>query len=429
MNQNVLLFPVGRPPHVGHFVRVGFKYRQFEHLLAAGRMPIESVVLEGGVVNQQGELISSLKEAKREIILDTNVAELSCRGRYEGRASGAPWADSEGPLTVEHFRRGPNYDIIGKIARCAVQNSLSVVLSPAHMLSDSNSPWLTTDRESCVALRRKLDAEGGRNIAIDFPLMIPAVALRDPLQRRVFLANLEDLPFDNLWLRVSDFGSDATATGLRRYIAAVTELLSLGKPIIADGVGGLAALGIVAFGAASGIAHGVAELERFDARGWDKPRSSGGGGNETRILIPGLDRLLNMQQMELLMAAPGGRRICSCSDRSCCPHGWDDTKKNPKANYLYQRNKQVQALSSVPELRRIQHFLDHYLTDANRIARKAARIRTSDEPLRETLLRSSERLERMSAVLENLKLTIGDAPRSAAPRRRLGLLPDSARKR
>src|SRR5204863_9095015 len=135
--------------------------------------------------------------------------------------------------------------------------------------------------------------------------------------------------------------------GLRRYIAAVTDLLRLGKPIIADSVGGLAALATVAFGAAGGIAHGVAEKERFDASSWEKPRSAGGGGNERRILVPGLDRLLNLKQMESLMNAPGGRRICGCNDKSCCPHGWDDTRKDPKGHYLYQRAKQVQALSSI----------------------------------------------------------------------------------
>lgn len=429
MNDNVVQFPVGRPAPIGHFARVGFKHRQFEHLLAAGRMPIEGVVLEGGIVNQQGELIRSLKEAKREIILDTNVAELSSVGRYEGRVKTAPWADPDGPLAVEHFRRGPNYDINGKIARCAVQSGFNVVLAPAHMLANSNSPWLPIDRESCIALRRRLDAEGGRNIAIDFPLMITAASLRDPLQRRAFLANLKDLPFDNLWLRVSGFGSDATATGVRRYIAALIELLSLGKPIIADGVGGLAALAIVAFGAAGGFAHGVGELERFDATGWDKPRSAGGGGNETKVLVPCLDRLLNFHQMELLMAAPGGRRICSCNDPSCCPHGWEDTQKDPKAHYLRQRHKQVQTLSSVSEARRVQHFLERDLADADRIAQHAAKIRTSDEALKEMLSRSSKRLARMVATFEDLKATVGDAPRSAAPRRRSELLPGSARRR
>lgn len=429
MSNNVV-FLHGQPSRIGHFVRIGTTgYRQFETLLGAGRMPVDSVVVEAAVVSRQGELIRSLQEAEREILLDTNVAELSCQGKFDGHAKGAPWADPEGPLTPDHFRRGPNYEIVGKIARCAVQYGVDVVQSPTHMLVNSTSQWLGLDRASCVNLRRALDSEGGRDIAIDYPLMTTFAALRDPIQRRAFLASLKDLPFDNLWLRISGFGSDATAIGIRRYIGAVTELLTLEKPVIADGIGGLAALATLAFGAAGGISHGVAEKERFDASGWNKPRSSDGGGNERRILVPGLDRLLNMKQMEALMAAQGGRRICSCNDRSCCPHGWDDTQKDPKGHYLYQRYKQVRALSSVSEARRIQHFLDKDLAEANRLARKAARIRTSDESLRETLLRSSERLERMSPVLEELQKTIGDGPRSAAPRQRSASGSNAARKR
>jgi hypothetical protein len=382
-------------------------------------MPIESVIVEAGGISRQRELIRALQEADREIILDTNVAELSCQGKFDGHATGAPWADPEGPLTPEHFVRGANYDIVGKIARCAVEHGVNVVQSPAHMLVDSNSLWLTSDRNSCIALRRALDSEGGKNIAIDYPLMTTFAALRDPVQRRVFLTSLVDLPFDNLWIRISGFGSEATPIGIRRYIGAITDLLRLEKPVIADGIGGLAALATVAFGAAGGTCHGVAEKERFDASDWDEPRGSGGGGSQKRILIPGLDRHLNIKQMESLMAAQGGRRICGCHDRSCCPHGWEDTQKDPKGHYLYQRSKQIRALSSVPDLRRIQHFLDHDLDDANRIARTAARIKTTDDSLRETLSSSKERLEKMFGILEELQKTIGDGPRSAAPQRRL----------
>src|SRR5258708_39432053 len=99
-------------------------------------------------------------------------------------------------------------------------------------------------------------------------------SLRDPGQRGAFLAGLADLPFDNLWLRVSGFGADASATMLRGYIAAMMHFQRLGKPIIADGVGGLAALATAAFGAAGGGSHRLWGEERFDARDWDKPPTS-----------------------------------------------------------------------------------------------------------------------------------------------------------
>jgi hypothetical protein len=408
----------GQPSAIGHFLRIGGTgHRQIETLLGSGRMPIRSIVIDAGVANRQAELVSLLREAGHELVLDTNVAELSCIGKFDGRAKSALWADPEGPLTPDHFKRGPNYDVVGKIARFAVQNEFDVVHAPTHMLGSSMTPWLGVDRESCLALRRALDTEGGRNVAIDYPLMITFASLRDPIQRRTFIDTIKDLPVDNFWFRVSGFGADATPMGIRRYIAALCDFHRLNRPIIVDGVGGLAALAVVAFGAAAGVSHGVAEKERFDASNWDKPRSSGRGGSERRILVPGLDRLLNMKQMASLMSTPGGRRLCSCNDRSCCAHGWDDTQKDPKGHYLHQRSRQIRAISSIPDLRRASHFLNYELADANRTARKAARLRTADESLRETLIRSSERIEKISTVLEELQKTIGDGSRSVSIRR------------
>ena len=67
------------------------------------------------------------------------------------------------------------------------------------------------------------------------------------------LAALGDVPADQLWFRISGFGSDATPMGLRRYIAAVMDFQRLGLPIVADAVGGLVGAAIAAFGAAGGI--------------------------------------------------------------------------------------------------------------------------------------------------------------------------------
>ena len=108
-----------------------------------------------------------------------------------------------------------------------------------------------------------LDAEGGEHIVIDYPLITTYSALRDSAQRRAFVAHLRELPFDNLWLRISGFGADASPAGVRRYISALSDFHGLARPIVADCVGGLAGLAIASFGASTAIAHGVAEKERF----------------------------------------------------------------------------------------------------------------------------------------------------------------------
>lgn len=418
MTKNVVYLH-GQPEPIGHFLRVGTSgHRQLETLLASGRLLMNRLIFEASAVSRQRDLLVALGEAGSELILDTNVAELSSVGRFSGAAKTAPWANPESVLTPDDLRRSANRDVIGHIARFAVQNGFHAVHAPAHMLEGSTDKLFGIDCEAAIALRRAMDVEGGKAIRIDYPLMIKNNSLRDPAQRRAFISGLENSPIESIWLRISGFGSDATPMGLRRYIAAMMDFHRLARPVIADGVGGLVGLAIAAFGAAGGISHGVAEKERFDASDWSKPPERGGGGREKRVLIPGIDRLLSIKQVNSLMAAPGARRLLSCHDRSCCPNGLPDTLKDPKAHYLRQRFRQVEHLSLVPEAHRIPHFLEKELGSAERTARSAAKLNSGDEGLTQMLQRSSERLEKMRSVLEPLQQTIAGQSRSLAlPRR------------
>jgi hypothetical protein len=417
MTENVVYLH-GEPEPIGHFLRVGSTgHRQLEDLLGSGRMMLDRVVVDASAVGRQHDLLLSLADSGAELILDTNVAELSSVGRFSGAAKSAPWANPKTVLTVDDLKASANRDIIRQIARFALSHNFHAVQAPTHVLEGSTDKLFGVDRESAKALRRSLDAEGGSHIGVDYSLTIKSASLRDPVQRRAFIAGLADVPFENLWLRISGFGADATPTGVRRYIAATMDFQRLGRPIVSDGIGGLVGLAVAAFGAVGGICHGVAEKERFDASDWSKPPKDGGGGREKRLLVSGLDRLLSIKQVEELMNAPGARKLLSCNDLACCPRGLDDTMKNPKAHYLRQRYKQVAAISAVPESRRAAHFLEKDLAVAERTARQASKLKVA-EGLGEVLTRSGERLERMHAVLDSLKVTMADAPRSLAPQRR-----------
>lgn len=420
MTENVVYLH-GQPEPIGHFLRVGTTgHRQLENLLGSGRMMLDRVVVDASAVGRQHDLLTSLSDAGAELILDTNVAELSSIGRFSGAAKSAPWANPKTVLTVDDLKPVANRDIIRQIARFAVTHGFHAVQTPTHVLEESTDKLFGVDRNSATVLRRMLDAEGGSHIGVDYSLMIKNSSLRDPVQRRAFIAGLDDIPFENLWLRVSGFGADATPMGLRRYIAAAMDFQRLGRPVVSDSIGGLVGLAVAAFGAAGGICHGVAEKERFDTSNWNKPPQGGGGGREKRLLISGLDRLLSIKQVQNLMDVPGARKLLSCSDPNCCPRGLDDTLNNPKAHYLRQRFKQMAAISSVPESRRASHFLEKALIPAERTARQAVKLKVTDKGLREVLARSSERLEKMHAILDSLKVTMADAPRSLTPKRRQG---------
>lgn len=116
----------------------------------------------------------------------------------------------------------------------------------------------------------------------------------------------------------------------------------------------------------------------------------------------------------MLVEANGGRRLLSCNDRRCCPNGFDDTKRDPKGHYLRQRAWQCEAISSVPEPRRAQDFLDGTLAIADRTARQVAKLRVPDGAVATITARNAERLDRIRVVLENLRETETISTRSAA---------------
>lgn len=409
----------GQPQPIAHFLRIGSSgHRRLEELLAAGRLPYSRFVVDAGAFARQADLIQALRAAGNELVLDTNVAELSVVGRYQGAVKAAPWADANGVLTESHFANvRSGQDVVAKIARFVAEEGITRVMAPSHLLSEAADSWLGTDLKSCAQLRRALDAEGCEHVAIDYPLMITNGSLNDSAQRKALIGALAGAPVDSIWLRVSGYGADATAAGLRKYIAAARDFHELRTPLVADSVGGLSGLAALAFGAMSGIAHGVAEKERFDASSWHKPPpppdpDKKRGGNAHVMMLPGLDRLLKPAQAEALMGAAGARRLLSCGDRGCCPHGFEDTLKDPKGHYLRQRASEYASLSAVPELRRTQHFLDTTLSQADRTARQIAKLKLGDEKLLALVTQNANRLDRMRVVLDNLRETEAVSTRS-----------------
>lgn len=91
-----------RPREIAQFARVGFsEHHQTEQLLSAGKLPVNRFVIEAGNYERPSGLIRTLHDENAEIILDTNVAELSTKGQYAGEARFRPSPRNRGPLGVE----------------------------------------------------------------------------------------------------------------------------------------------------------------------------------------------------------------------------------------------------------------------------------------------------------------------------------------
>lgn len=401
---------------IAWFCRLGTTgHQQLADIHAAGDLPLQRVVVDASMWKHQKELCHSLKQNGAELVLDTKVAELSSPGRYVGNVLKAPWsvAGDGKPMGPDLFQKAHPSDVLGQIARFAVEANVDTVLAPTHFLSDKNfGGWLDVDHQACLELREALDREGGKHIVIDYNLIFTATQLRQANWRGDVMESISDLPIQNLWLRAGSFGHDATAAGTRHYIEGIRSLNNLGLPVVADYAGGLTSIAILAFGAAGGVAHGIGERTRFTTSGWEKPPSKKHGGSTQRIVIPGLDKTLTAKEIECLRTARSGTRLLACSDRSCCKRGLADTLRQPRKHAARQTFDALSELHDVVNDRRVEHFVDQTLAKAERKTRDIAALRPNSDKARdlgvdtEKLMRSldthSKQLERKRKVLEAL---------------------------
>lgn len=388
-------------PLLGHFVRIGATgYQQVEELLEKGRITIDRAVFDAGLMDRQQGVFEVLARAGSELILDPNVAELSSIRYFDGALKAAPWSIAGRPLSLEDFRGVPGLERIGRIAEFAVQHRFHAVLAPTHLLmTGSRDAAFRLDMELAEKLRAALDAAGGQNIAIDYPLILNAGVLKDPKFSEAFARASHNLPIENLWVRSSGFGSTVTPTAIVKYVRCLRELLPASRPIIADGSAGFAGLAALALGAAAGLGHGIGVHESFKASEWHNKRPASGGGQPKRILINALDRQLKTDQMQAILNATNGRRMISCSEPHCCPSGLKDMQDYPKAHYLYQRRRPIEDLSRVPYARRGDHFVTRIVGLAVDEARNLDRLRITDANVKKVISESRDRVERIYELL------------------------------
>ena len=434
MSEKIVPFPVTSATKgpLAHFIRIGVAHKKLADLHASGRLPATRVVVDASRLKHQKELIDALRDDGAQIVLDTEVAELAAPGKMAGHSSNAPWANAaDGELLgPEHFAKGNSSDVISHIARIAVEFDVHAVLGPAHFLDDPNyDGWLDVDPTACNLLRAALDRHGGEHISIDYPVIVSHTRLNSEVFRGELVERIADLPIDNVWIRAAGLGSSAGPLMMKRYLAAMSAIHNLGKPLIADQLGGLPGLIAMAFGAVSGIAHGIGERERFDVSAWYKPPPERNDdepfGRAVRIGIPGLGRSATIKELELLASTRGGRKLVACGDRKCCLHGLKDMLDDPRRHAAYQAFSQVGALERVPLLSREHFFLNGPMAEADRLAREIKKLKPSESDaqlheidphrLMKRFHEHSRKIEKLRTTLERIHETRGDDFPKARP--------------
>lgn len=437
---NVIPLPTakGAATPIDLFLRVGeAHYGQIANLYAEGRVPLRRAIFDASRLRHQLNFVKTLRENGVELTLDPKTAELAALNRFEGRASGAPWSDGTLHLPSQ-FDEARCRRLAGDIAREAVEKQFDRVLSPTHFLKEGVlDPWFRIDMRLCQLLREALDQEGGTHIAIDYVVIVEQLKLRDEAVRAVLLSQLASLPFENVIFRISHFGSDATAMGIRTLITLLERFHNFGHPVVIDHVGGLVGRALLAFGVAGGIAHGLDEHLRFDATPWNRPvrepepeeeEEGRQGGAAKRISVPLFDRTFTAPELTSLARAKNGRMVV-CQDPNCC-RSLADMINNSKRHSITQEARAMEALNKTPDLMRTQHFVDVELAEVDRFGRQVKDLKPvvselkprkgqTAEQAAENLVRRltehAKRNEKIRSSLENLHSVRGlDLPRAPA---------------
>jgi len=311
-------------------------------LLAAGETRFYGVVVDPTYARFQKELVQRARARRLDVILDPRTQPSATIGGFNDSLGELPWGRSR-PHTEEDFRGASGRRISISLARFAAEHGYTQVLTASHLLRSTADEWLDIDRRSTLELSAELERTGARDASILYSLAITYAMLRDPAERRVLIRSLKGLPIEGIWLSVDGVGSHSTPAAVRAYLDAVSDFHALGLPVVADHVGGVVGLGLLAFGVVGGLAHGITYGERFDTAAWRMPRVPESFGLSRRVYIPALDMLLKPKEAEMLFAfGSRAKALFGCHESTCCRRGVSDMQAYPAQHFMRQRIEEIE---------------------------------------------------------------------------------------
>jgi hypothetical protein len=411
---------------MGLYIHAGRNdHRELLNLIPQGTLGCFGLVLEATSLKRHRELLEMALASRLDAILDPRTQPAGTAGGYSDEIGSLPWALSR-PNVPGDFEGARGRGIIAAIGDCVLKNGFTQVKAPTHVLQSAADDWLSIDVESTHHLREHLNRSDGAHIQVLYSLAINYATFRDPVERRLLIKALRDLPADAIWLRVDGLGAKSTPNGVRGYIEAARDFAGLSMPIVAEGMGGLAGLSLLAFGAVGGIAHGVTFGERVDNSSWRRPRTGHGFGRSRRVYIAELDLMLDPESAgRFLHSSKHAQANFACRDTDCCRVGLKDMLEDPARHFLIQRGKQVVQLGRVPETIRAKTFLENQLRPASDALVKATNMRVDDEDLQKILRVQRKRVDALRVTLSEMERGGYEVPRVELPKTRMARQPDA----
>jgi len=423
MADNIIPLPrpaqmrTGQQP-LGYFVRVGRNdHKEILELITAGERGIFGFVIEAQNVERHKELITEARKRDFDIILDPKTQQMGLPGSHNDNLRALSWGGSANHHTIVDFDSEAGRARASEIVAFGLRNGFTQIMGPSHLVADPNDPWLSRDIAAMAATAEFVQKAGG-NLGVIYSLAMPMEMFCDDTRRSAVIAAIENAPCDSIWLKVENFGDDATGEKTVAYIKACQDLHARRIPLVADHVGGLSGLATLAFGAVGGIAHGVTINQGFSASNWRRPPRKGGGATERRTYLPQLDLLVNREVARNFLAS--SQRIRSrhvCRDPHCCARGLSDMLDRPARHALYQRAREIESLGAIPKTVRMSSYLDNVRRVSDDVAH-AASFDKVDGEFRKKLLLQQKRLGHFRTAMAHLAAQSHDSSVAMSPRRR-----------
>jgi hypothetical protein len=351
-------------------------------------------------VTHQKELLSLVLEKGLDAVLDPLTQPMATAGGYTSMMGNLPWAEKRPHTLADLATDLQQRRMADEIAQFVVRHGFTQVIAPTHLISGPDDPWLNVDLALTRALRFALERHGATEVQIQYSLGLGYEAFRTAPKRAAVIDRLRRAQINGLWLNIDGCGSGSSPTAITRYCDASSEFQTLEVPIVADHVGGLMGLSLLAFGGVGGLSHGITLAERFDASGWQRVSRGKPFAPKTRVYVPQLDLMLDRVDAERLFESGGGRArsTLGCRDTNCCRRGVEDMLQSPVRHFLYQRTQQVVALSQIPESLRPSQFLEELVRPASDTAVKASRLELPPD-LTKKLHKQTKRLNALRTTL------------------------------
>ncbi len=414
-----LIRPVQDP--LGLFIRVARGDSQcVQNFLEIKGAHFHGVVIDPTRTALDKELRDTAAKRSVDIVLDPKTQESAFDGSFTAKLGKLPWGAGRTHV-ISDFEGASGRRHASAIAEFVKKNGFTKVLSPSHLLIDHDDDWLAVDLDMAEHLREALDKSGATNVPIAYSLAMPYSILRNPDEFALIVERIEKTVADELWLKVENFGSDASPTGVKNYIEAMRAIHGLDMPLIADHVGGLVGLSLVALGGVGGLSHGITLRERFSAAYWRELSDEAPQfGLHHRVYLSDLDLHVKVADAKNLFDRTTALRAkIGCRDTECCPRGVHDTLEQPGQHFLSQRVKQFARLGEVPKRLRPAVFVDEFVRPASDQAMTISNMRIADEKFANRVKKQRLRLDALRKTLVTFVESRPADSFSALPKTRL----------